>query len=123
MKPRGAALALLFLLVATGGCAGAPAPAPPPPAPAPPPPPPEPRELESPLDPQRAEELRSEAGAALAETRKILAGLEPATRRERAEAVATIESLVEQGRAALGQGEVERAHNLAAKALGLAREL
>lgn len=80
-------------------------------------------ELERSLDPARADELRREASSALREARELLAGLDDETRRERREAVSTVEDLLEQGREALAEDDVTRAHNLARKALTLAREL
>lgn len=116
--------ALLVVVLPLGSaCAGLREPAPPPPPSAPAPPPAEGRDLTSPVEDGEAEALEAEVRAAIRETEDLLDELEAETRRARAEVLERVRGLLDQSRAALEDGDLERAHNLSRKARDLAAEL
>jgi hypothetical protein len=120
LRRLAAALLVLLLQAACAGVRPPAEPAPPPPEPAPAP---AGHELSSPIENGEADTLEEEALEALRETEALLEGLDDATRRTREESIATVRGLVEQSRAALAEGDLQRAHNLARKARELAAEL
>ncbi len=124
------AVAALAASVAAG-CAGArsPTPAPeatPSPEPAPrsaPVPRPVPPTLTAAMGRDQAAGLHEETLTALREVERILDGLDGARAEAQADSVTLVRGLVDQSRRALDAGDLERAHNLADKALTLAHDL
>jgi hypothetical protein len=75
------------------------------------------------MDPEEAAGLRAKTKAALAEVDSILRGLDATAAEAESDSVSLVRSLGDESRKALAAGDLERAENLADKALALARDL